>query len=118
MQHERRRYPRVKRQIKLDLHRKRLLFGRGPRSAAEIVDVSRSGARIRTRVELNEHDRVVLVLKTKSLRPTLEFGGRVIWVRTVKGPQGWSILAGVKFLSVSAEMSSLLFRLAVGQMET
>lgn len=117
MQHERRRYPRVKRQIKLEMHKKRLVFWRGPKNAAEIVDVSRSGARIRTRADLYDHDRIVLVLKTKALRPVLEFGGRVIWVKPMKGAQGRFNLAGVQFLSVSAEMSSLLFRLAVGQME-
>jgi hypothetical protein len=117
MQHERRRYPRVKRTIRLEMQKKRLMLMRGPKNTAEIIDVSRSGARIRTRIDLKEGEGVILALKTKAIRHTLEFGAKVIWVKEVKGQQGIHNQAGLRFQAVSAEMSSLLFRMAVGQME-
>lgn len=117
MQHERRHYPRVKRKIRLEMLRRGLFGVRGPKNSAEIVDVSRSGARINTRAEVKKGDGVTLVLKTKALRPVLEFNATAVWVKSIKGNQGVYLQAGLRFKAVSAEMSSLLFRLAVGQME-
>lgn len=113
MQHERRMYPRVKRSLKLDMHRKRLGILRGPRNIAELVDVSRSGARVNTRSELQNGDRLVLVLKTKTMRSTLEFNAQVVWTRQVSTDLGKFLQAGIRFKSVSAEQSSVLFRFAV-----
>ena len=117
MQHERRLHPRVKRMLRLAMHKKRMLFLRGQENLAEIADVSRSGARINTRIDLRTGERVVLVLKPKSMRTALEFNARVVWTRPMLTDKGRFLQAGMKFLSVSAEQSSVLFRFAVEQLQ-
>ncbi len=117
MQHERRQYPRVKRTLRLAMHKKKMLFLRGQENMAEIADVSRSGARINTRVDLKAGERVVLVLKPKKMRTALEFNAQVVWTRPMLTDKGRFLQAGTRFLSVSAEQSSVLFRFAVDQLQ-
>jgi hypothetical protein len=117
MQHERRQYPRIRRSVQLCLHKKRLLFLRGPENYGELVDVSRSGVRLNTRTELRVRERVTLVLKARSMRHPLEFNGEVVWTRRVATDKGRFLQAGVRFQAVTAEQSSLMFRFAVDHLE-
>jgi len=103
--------------MRLTLRKRRLLFLRSGGGAAEIIDVSRGGARVNTRVQVMSGERIVLVLRAKAAGQVLTFGARVVWTRNVTNPQGRFLQAGVQFLSVPAERSNFLFRLAVGQTE-
>jgi Tfp pilus assembly protein PilZ len=117
MQHERRQYPRVKRTLRLSMQKRTMLFMRGQENMAEIADVSRSGARINTRVDLKVGEKVVLVLRPKTMRAKLEFNAQVVWTRPMSTDKGRFLQAGARFLAVSAEQSSVLFRFAVDQLQ-
>ncbi len=117
MQHERRRFPRVKRAMRLTLRKCRFRFLRGPGGGAETIDVSRGGARVNTRMEVVSGDRIVLALSSKTVRGGLTFGARVVWTRNVTNQKGRFVQAGVQFLSMPAEKSNLLLRLAAGPLE-
>jgi Tfp pilus assembly protein PilZ len=79
---ERRKHPRVKKQLRLILHRRRFYFLWEGRDAAELVDISNGGAQINTKRILELGDKIVLSLQPKIYSPPIHFYGKIVWVRT------------------------------------
>ena len=112
---EQRRHPRVRRRAPAVVRPRRWLLFQGPSDAADTVDVSRGGVRIRTQAGLAAAQRVVLGIRSRYLRRMVRFEGRVVWARRAGRPGSEHTLAGIRFLRVGSEGSTMLHRMVTGQ---
>ena len=112
---EQRRHPRVRRRTTAVVRPRRWLWLTGPSDAADTVDVSRGGVRIRTQAALAAMQRVVLGIRSRFLRRMVRFEGRVVWVRRAGRAGAEHTLAGIRFLRMGAEGSMMLHRMVTGQ---
>jgi hypothetical protein len=79
---ERRKHPRIQKQLRVVLHRKRFFFLWEGRDVAELVDISLGGAQINTKKVLALGDRVVVSIQPRSYSPSVHFHGKIVRERT------------------------------------
>ncbi len=111
---DKRRYPRMKKKLNVSFYKKWLFIFKGQTNAAEVQDVSKGGVRINTGVELSRGEGVSLLVKSKQMRDTLEFGGRVVWVKRLRHEGIPFTQAGIKFQALGGSQSLMVFRLMSG----
>jgi Tfp pilus assembly protein PilZ len=111
---ERRKYPRIKKQLRLVLYKKYFFFLWGIRNVGELVDITNGGAQLNTKRLLEQGDRVVLLLKPRSYTPSVPFHGKVVWVKmrfyeNIKYRQ-----VGIQFRKPGLFQRKIIARLAIG----
>jgi hypothetical protein len=111
---ERRRYKRTRKHIRVQFQKRRFHFMRGPRDTADALDISGSGARINTRMELVVGDSVRLMMQATAAETPLAYGGKVVWIKPVTEEGHTFSQAGVAFSRLSVKQRVLLVRLAAG----
>lgn len=79
---ERRKHPRIKKQLRIVLHRKKFYFLWEGRDVAELVNISAGGVQINTKRVLQPLDRVVVSIQPRNYCPSVHFHGKVVWVKT------------------------------------
>jgi len=114
MNDERRKYRRTKKQIRIEFHKTRLLFLEGPGDTADAVDVSSTGARINTRMELHTGEHIRLLIKRTETEPELGFNGKVVWVKPLEEKGVAYTQAGIEFTRLGLSQRVLLVRLTTG----
>jgi PilZ domain len=111
---ERRKHPRIKKQLRLVLYKKKFYFLWHGRNVGELVDISNGGAQINTKRMLEQGDRVVLSLQPRSYTPSVPFHGKVVWVKTRFHETLKYRQAGIQFRKISRFQRRMVARLAKG----
>ncbi len=114
MNDERRRYRRTKKQIRIEFHKTKLLFLDGPGDTADAVDISSTGARIDTRMELHTGEHVKVLMRRAADEPELGFNGKVVWVKSLEEKGVAYTQAGIEFTRLGLKQRVLLVRLTTG----
>ncbi|HUI93660.1 MAG TPA: PilZ domain-containing protein [Chitinivibrionales bacterium] len=111
---ERRKHPRIKKQLRVVLYKKKFLFIWDGRHVAELVDISLGGAQVSTKKPLKLGDRVVMSLQPRAYSPAVHFHGKVVWVKTQYAQDHRYMQAGVEFTTVGSAHRKVLKRLSSG----
>lgn len=111
---ERRQYRRTRKRIRIEFQKTRLFFLKGPADVAEAVDISTTGVRLNTKMELEEGDSVSLLMRAKEDESDLSFSGRVAWAKPMTEGDQHFTQAGVEFSRLGLKQRVLLVRLATG----
>lgn len=111
---ERRQHRRTHKRIRLEFSKTKMLFLKGPADLAEALDISTTGARINTKMELEEGDRVVLAIKRNDDEPEVTFNGKIVWVKPRKQDDQAYAEAGVEFTRLTLKQRVELVRLTTG----
>jgi hypothetical protein len=111
---ERRKHPRVKKQLRLVLHKKHFFFLWDGRDVGELVDISNGGAQVNTKRMLEQDDRVVLSLQPRSYTPSVHFHGKVVWVKTRYHESLKYRQVGIQFRRTGTFQRRMIARLAKG----
>lgn len=94
---DRRKHARVRKKLRLVFHKKRFFFLWGFRDTAEVVDISKGGMQINTRMNLKIRNRVVLLVMPRNFTPTVHLPGKVVWVRALEHEGRRYKQAGIAF---------------------
>jgi Tfp pilus assembly protein PilZ len=108
---ERRKHERVRKKLRVILHKKRFYFLWEGRDVAELVDISLGGAQVNTKTRLKLGDRVVVSIQPRSYSPSVHFHGKVVWVRTLFIENRKYTQVGVEFGVVGSSHRTLMKRL-------
>ncbi|HMD67507.1 MAG TPA: PilZ domain-containing protein [Chitinivibrionales bacterium] len=111
---ERRKHPRIKKQLRVVLHKKKFYFLWQGRDVGELVDISNGGAQINTKKMLDQDDRVVLSLQPRSYTPPVHFHGKVVWVKMRFHENLKYRQAGVQFGRIGGFQRRVITRLERG----
>jgi Tfp pilus assembly protein PilZ len=111
---EKRKHPRVRKTLRLEFRKDRFFLFKGPPEAAEMVDVSRGGVRLNTRVSLKKGENVTLLVPLRTHSKGVQFGGRVMWMRRLFREGVGYTQIGVQFQPLSREQSMVVFSMATG----
>ncbi|MBD3239865.1 MAG: hypothetical protein GF331_04715 [Chitinivibrionales bacterium] len=111
---ERRKYRRTRKRIRIEFHKTKLFFLKGPADLAEAVDISTTGVRLNTKMELEEGDSVSLLMRRSEGEPEISFSGKVAWVKPVKEGDQEYRQAGVELTRLGLKQRVLLVRLTTG----
>jgi hypothetical protein len=114
MNEERRKYRRTPKRIRLSFRKTKLMFMQGPRDSADAIDISSTGVRMNTRLDLSPGDRVRLLIRRADDDPELPFTGTVVWAKTMSEKGEAFTQAGVEFTRLGLKQRVLLVRLATG----
>jgi hypothetical protein len=114
MNDERRKYRRTKKQIRIEFHKTKLLFLSGPGDSADAVDISSTGARINTRMDLQSGEHVKLLIRRAESEPELGFSGKVVWVKPTEEQGVAFTQAGIEFTNLGLQQRVMLVRLTTG----
>jgi len=108
---ERRRQPRVRKPLSLEVRKKGFLFLAGEKGSGEMVDLSRTGARVNTQMDLFRNEDVILLVPQRSAGSSAKLPGRVVWTkRTTSSGKRW-LQAGIEFADMDGEVRVALARL-------
>ena len=111
---ERRKHRRAKKRIRIEFHKTQMFFLKGPADLAEAIDVSTTGVRLNTKMDLAEGDKVSLEIKHSADEPEVTLSGKVVWVKPMKEGQHNFTQAGVEFGRLGIKQRVLLVRLTTG----
>jgi hypothetical protein len=112
MSSEKRKHPRVHKQLRLEFRKSKFFFLKGPVETAEMVDISRGGVRLNTRADLKKGEYITLLVPMRGHPGGIEFSGRVMWMRRmIKDSMGFTQV-GVAFEPLNRDQSMVIFRLA------
>ncbi len=111
---ERRRYRRTRKRIRIEFQKTRLFFLKGPADVAEAVDVSTTGVRLNTKMDLEEGDSVSLLMHASEDEPDMSFSGKVAWAKPMEEGGQTFTQAGVEFSRLGLKQRVLLVRLTTG----
>ena len=109
---ERRKHPRIQKQLRVVLHRKRFFFLWEGRDVAELVDISHGGAQVNTKRILELGDKVVVSIQPRSYSPSVHFHGKIVWVRTRYFQNRKYQQVGVRFTALGPLQRALMRRLS------
>jgi Tfp pilus assembly protein PilZ len=109
---ERRKHPRIKKQLRVVIHRKRFFFLWEGRDVAELVDISMGGAQVNTKRVLAQGDRVVVSIQPRSYSPAFHFHGKIAWIRTRYLQNRKYMQVGVQFKVLGPLQRALMKRLS------
>ncbi|HUI91803.1 MAG TPA: PilZ domain-containing protein [Chitinivibrionales bacterium] len=111
---ERRKHPRIKKKLRLVVHKKYFFFLWAGRNVGELVDISNGGAQINTKRVLEQGDRVVMSLQPRHFSPSVHFHGKVVWAKTRYHENIKYRQAGIQFRRIGRYQRRMLARLAKG----
>jgi Tfp pilus assembly protein PilZ len=109
---ERRKHPRIKKKLRVILHRKRFFFLWEGRDVAELVDISLGGAQVNTKTRLMLGDKVVVSIQPRSYSPAVHFHGKVVRVRTQYTENRKYTQVGVEFGVIGSAHRTIMKRLS------
>jgi Tfp pilus assembly protein PilZ len=112
MSSEKRKHPRVPKQLRLEFRKSKFFFLKGPVESAEMVDLSRGGVRLNTRADLKKGEYITLLVPVRAHPSGVEFAGHVMWMRRMLKDGVSFTQVGVAFEPLSRDQSILVFRLA------
>ena len=108
---ERRKHPRIKKKLRVVLHRKKFFFLWEGRDVAELVDISLGGAQVNTKTRLMLGDKVVVSIQPRSYSPAVHFHGKVVRVRTQYTENRKYTQVGVEFGAIGSAHRTVMKRL-------
>ncbi len=111
---DKRRYPRVRQKILLEVHKKKLVFFKGSKASGQVIDVSKTGTKLLTTLGLNRGDLVALTVKGGRASALKDFNGNVVWAKEVKKGAKKYTLAGIEFKKLDSAQTDFLMNLAYG----
>jgi len=124
MTDNKRQHERVPKDIRLPLHKKKVLLLQGPsaagqvslalkgkRASARIMDISKGGVRVATDIALQTGDLVLFVMRAGQFKSINEIEGEVVWVRPSEADTGFTQEVGVRFTELTNSAESLITRL-------
>jgi len=111
---ERRQFRRTQKRIRLGFQKRKFLFLKGPVDAAEAVDISSTGVRLNTRMELAEDDPVTLIVRRTDDEPEVPLDEKVVWTKPMKKDGQSFVQAGIEFVRLRLKQRVLLVRLTTG----
>ncbi len=109
---ERRKHPRVKKQLRVVVYTKRFFFLWEGRDVAELVDISTGGAQVNTKRLLQQGDRVVVTIQPRSFSPSVHFHGKIVWVRTRYFQDRKYLQIGVQFRALGPLQRAVMKRMS------
>ena len=109
---ERRKHPRIKKKLRVILHRKKFFFLWEGRDVAELVDISLGGAQVNTKTRLMLGDKVVVSIQPRSYSPAVHFHGKVVRVRTQYTENRKYMQVGVEFGVIGSAHRTIMKRLS------
>lgn len=108
---ERRKHPRIRKKLRVILHRKKFFFLWEGKDVAELVDISMGGAQVNTKTRLKLGDRVVVSIQPRSYSPAVHFHGKVVWARTQFAENRKYAQVGVEFVVIGSAHRTVMKRL-------
>lgn len=114
MNEDRRKYRRTPKRIRLQFSKTKMMFMNGPVDMADALDISSTGVRINTKMDIADGDRVKLLIRRTDDEPEVAFSGKVVWARAASDKSESYTQAGIEFARLGLRQRVLLVRLATG----
>ena len=105
---EKRRHPRMRKKIILEIRKKRLVFFRGPETVGQIVNISKSGMMLITKMPLEIQDGLEISIKSKDFLCVKPILGKVVWIEKDYQNKIRFYKAGIEFQKLNSEHKDIL----------